>query len=49
VGLLVRGFDPSASIPISRINRRARLRSIGKPPSVSVRAMRRAPKNGRSV
>jgi hypothetical protein len=48
-GFVVLGFGPSASIPINRINRRARLRSIGKPSSVSVSAIRRAPKNGRAV
>jgi hypothetical protein len=40
--LVVLGFGPSASIPILRIKRRTRLRSIGKPSSLSVLAIRRA-------
>ena len=47
--MVVLGFGPSASIPINRISLRTRLRSIGKPSSLSVRAIRRAPKNGRAV
>jgi hypothetical protein len=47
--LLVRGFGPSASIPILRISRCTRLRLIVTPSSLSIRAIRREPRNGHAV
>jgi hypothetical protein len=47
--LLVRGFGPSAAIPIRRISRCTRLRLITTPSARSIAAIRREPRNGQRV
>jgi hypothetical protein len=48
-GLVVRGFGPSAAIPIFRINRCTRLRLIRRPRPCSIAVVRREPRNGQAV
>jgi len=47
--LLVRGFGPSAAIPIRRISRWTRLRLIVAPSARSIAVIRREPRNGHRV
>jgi hypothetical protein len=49
VGLLKRGFGPSAAIPILRISRRTRLRLMEGPCARSIAVTRRDPRNGQVV
>jgi hypothetical protein len=47
--LVVRGFGPSAAIPMVRISRCTRLRLILEPSVRSIAVIRREPKNGQAV
>jgi hypothetical protein len=48
-GFVVRGFGPSAAIPIWRISRCTRLRFTACPSARSIAAIRREPRNGQCV
>jgi hypothetical protein len=48
-GFVVRGFGPSAAMPILRISRCARLRFTAWPSARSIAAIRREPRNGHAV
>jgi hypothetical protein len=48
-GVLVRGFGPTAEMPIRRISRWTRLRLIARPSPCSIRAIRREPRKGHAV
>jgi len=48
-GFVVRGFGPSASMPILRFSRCMRLRLTTCPSTRSISAIRREPRNGQAV
>jgi len=49
LGFGVRGFGPSAAMPILRISRRTRLRLTDRPSACSSSVIRREPRNGHAV
>ena len=48
-GFVVRGFGPSAAMPMRRISRCTRLRLSGRPSARNIATIRREPRNGHAV